>query len=67
MCLDSDGFRSLVCQATRKQNKGSQIMSTEKPQKKAYESRFSLLQGLTILGVLGLVGAAIARYLANTL
>jgi len=42
-------------------------MSTEKPQKKAYESRFSLLQGLSILGVVGLVGAAIARFLANTL
>jgi len=42
-------------------------MSKEKPQKKAYESRFSLLQGLTIVGVLGLIGAAIARYLANTL
>jgi len=42
-------------------------MSTQKPQKKAYESRFSLLQGLTIIGVLGLVGAAIARYFAGTL
>ncbi|HLR29686.1 MAG TPA: hypothetical protein VK082_03820 [Paenalcaligenes sp.] len=42
-------------------------MNTEEPQKKAYESRFSLLQGLSILGILGVVGAAIARYLANTL
>ncbi|HLR82434.1 MAG TPA: hypothetical protein VK051_04800 [Paenalcaligenes sp.] len=42
-------------------------MNTDKSQKKAYESRFSLLQGLSILGVLGVIGAAIARYLANTL
>lgn len=42
-------------------------MTQEKPQKKAYESRFSLLQGLTIIGVLGLIGAAVARYFANTL
>jgi len=42
-------------------------MTNEKPQKKAYESRLSLLQGLTILGVLGLIGAAVARYFANLL
>ncbi len=42
-------------------------MSTKKSEKKAYESRLSLLQGLSILAILGLVGAAIARYLANTL
>jgi len=40
---------------------------TKKPEKKAYESRFSLLQGLAILGALGIIGAIIARYLANTL
>ncbi|HLS21189.1 MAG TPA: hypothetical protein VK058_01135 [Paenalcaligenes sp.] len=42
-------------------------MTNEKPQKKAYESRLSLLQGLTILAVLGLIGAAVARYFANLL
>lgn len=42
-------------------------MTNEKPRKKAYESRLSLLQGLTILGVLGVIGAAVARYFANLL
>lgn len=33
--------------------------------KKSYESNLSLLQGLAILGVLGIIGAAIARYFAG--
>ncbi|GAA5093167.1 hypothetical protein GCM10023337_21630 [Paenalcaligenes hermetiae] len=47
-----------------KQAKGKQMTSSEKTHKKA-ESGLSLLQGLAILGALGLIGAAIARYFAG--
>lgn len=38
---------------------------SSKEKKKSYESNLSLLQGLAILAVLGIVGAAIARYFAG--
>lgn len=40
-------------------------MSTSENTKKKGESGLSLLQGLAILGALGLIGAAIARYFAG--
>ncbi len=40
-------------------------MSTQEKSNKKGESRLSLLQGLAILGALGLIGAAIARYFAG--
>jgi len=44
--------------------KGMNMSSPDKNDKKA-ESGLSLLQGLAILAVLGLIGAAIARYFAG--
>ena len=44
--------------------KGILMSSPDKNDKKA-ESGLSLLQGLAILAVLGLIGAAIARYFAG--
>ncbi len=40
-------------------------MSTSGKTKKKGENGLSLLQGLAILGALGLIGAAIARYFAG--